>query len=64
MVTQKCFQDFWQVNDGDMPPLAHILREKLFTDKWFRIHSLPSSKRYAESDKGICVPKISTQFWA
>jgi len=51
MVTQKCFQDFWQVNYGDMPPLAHILREKLFSDKWFRIHSLPNSKRYAESDK-------------
>jgi len=32
MVTQKCFQDFWEVNYGDMPPLTHISREKLFSD--------------------------------
>jgi len=50
MVTKKCFQDFWVNNYGDIPPLAHILREKFFTDKWFRVHSLPDSKRYADSD--------------
>ena len=50
MVTQKCFQNFWECNYGDTPPLAHILQKKLFTDKWFRIHSLPDSKRYADND--------------
>ncbi|MCL2436522.1 MAG: hypothetical protein FWD00_00630 [Clostridiales bacterium] len=50
MITQKHFQDFWKSNYGNMPPLAHILREGLFADKWFRIHSLPDSKRYADND--------------
>jgi len=50
MVTKKCFQDFWRNNYGEIPPLAHILREELFSDKWFRIHNLPGSKRYADND--------------
>jgi len=49
MITQKCFQDFWKSKYGEIPPLSHILRE-FFTNKWFRIHSLPDSKRYAEND--------------
>ena len=50
MVTKKCFQDFWKNNYGDIPPLAHILREVILADKWFRIHNLPGSKRYADND--------------
>ena len=50
MVTKECFQNFWESNYGDIPPLAHILRGELITDKWFRIHSLPDSKRYADND--------------
>jgi len=50
MITKKCFQDFWRRKYGDMPPLSHVLREEFFTDKWFRIHSLPNSKRYADND--------------
>jgi len=50
MVTKECFQEFWGNNYGDIPPLTHILRDELLTDKWFRIHSLPDSKRYADND--------------
>ena len=50
MVTKECFQNFWESNYGDIPPLGHILREEFFADKWFRIHSLPDSKRYADND--------------
>ena len=50
MVTQKCFQKFWESNYGHIPPLGHILREEFFEDRWFRIHSLPNSKRYADND--------------
>jgi len=50
MVTQKCFQNFWKSNYGGIPPLGHILREEFFADRWFRIQSLPNSKRYADND--------------
>ena len=52
MITKKDFQCFWDNNYGSAPPLGHILRER-FSDKWFRIHSLPNSKRYAKSDNEI-----------
>ena len=50
MVTQKHFQYFWKDNYKSMPLLGHILREEYFADRWFRIHSLPDSKRYADND--------------
>jgi len=50
MVTQKNFQDFWENNYKNIPLLGHILREEYFADRWFRIHSLPDSKRYADND--------------
>jgi hypothetical protein len=31
-----------------MPPLGHILRAE-FPDQWLRVHSLPDSKRYADT---------------
>jgi len=45
-------------NYNDTVPLGHILRERLFNDKWFSIHSLPSSKRYTDSE----VPAIDCIF--
>lgn len=38
--------------DGEfplVPPIGHLLREQC-DDRWFRIHSLPGSKRYPESE--------------
>jgi hypothetical protein len=34
---------------GNMPPVGHILRSAL-SDRWLRVHSLPDSKRYAETE--------------
>ena len=50
MVTQKNFQDFWEINYKNIPLLGHILRDEYFADRWLRIRSLPDSKRYAEND--------------
>jgi hypothetical protein len=34
---------------GDLPPVSHLLRRAIL-DRWLRVHSLPQSKRYAETD--------------
>lgn len=41
-------KDWWQSHYGSATPIAHILRHQI-PDRWFRIHSLPESKRYAET---------------
>ena len=41
--------EYWTRNFGDTLPVAHILREEC-KPRWFRIHSLPDSKRYPEDD--------------
>src|SRR5690349_1682675 len=43
------FGTYWQKNYPDCPPVSYLLKWRL-SDRWFRIHSLPASKRYAESD--------------
>ena len=50
MIGKESFERFWKENYNDIVPLGHILRESLFNDKWFRIHSLPISKRYADNE--------------
>jgi hypothetical protein len=42
------FRAFWRSHYGDCPPVGFLMRET-FPDRWFRIHSLPESKRYASS---------------
>lgn len=42
------FELFWKQRFGEVPPLGYELREA-FAHRWFRIHSLPGSKRYAET---------------
>jgi hypothetical protein len=42
------FQQFWKTNFEASPPNGHLLR-KAYHDHWFRIHTLPQSKRYAET---------------
>ncbi len=44
----KAFKVQWSGWFPNAPPLGHLLRE-LIPDVWLRIHSLPDSKRYAES---------------
>ncbi|MBC7923008.1 MAG: hypothetical protein H7Z75_18170 [Ferruginibacter sp.] len=41
-------KDGWQSHYGSATPVAHILRHQV-PDRWFRIHSLPESKRYADT---------------
>lgn len=35
---------------GDLPPVGHVLRSAIST-RWLRVHSLPNSKRYAETQR-------------
>lgn len=42
------FKTLWQKKYGSIPPLGYILRQQV-PDRWFRIHSLPESKRYPEN---------------
>ncbi len=39
------FPRWWSERYGEAEPLGHRLRIA-FSDRWFRIHSLPNSKRY------------------
>lgn len=41
-------QNLWKENFGDCPPVSYLFKYQL-NDRWFRIHSLPESKRYAEN---------------
>lgn len=40
-------EDWWQSHYGAAIPIAHRLRFQV-PDRWFRIHSLPQSKRYPQ----------------
>ncbi|GJL94847.1 MAG: hypothetical protein DHS20C05_12520 [Hyphococcus sp.] len=42
-------KNFWSDRYGDVPPLGFMLRAA-FSDRWFRLHALPRSKRYAENN--------------
>lgn len=41
--------EYWTSHFGDTPPIAHRFRD-LYSDQWIRFHSLPDSKRYAETE--------------
>ncbi|SIR50984.1 DUF3885 domain-containing protein [Pontibacter lucknowensis] len=43
------FIDFWNKEYPEALPINHELKW-MFQDRWFRIHSLPESKRYADSE--------------
>lgn len=43
------FSEWLQVSDK-IPPVGHMLRNN-FSNQWFRIHSLPESKRYPDSEE-------------
>jgi len=51
MITKEYFQEYWQNHYNNIPPIGYILRNQFFNDRWFRIHSLPNSKRYADNNK-------------
>lgn len=41
--------DWWTSKFSDIAPIGHALRRRL-RENWARFHSLPESKRYAESE--------------
>jgi len=53
LITKEYFEQFWERNYGDTPPVGHILRHRFFNDRWFRIHNLPDSKRYADNSNEL-----------
>ena len=44
------FIDYWNKEYPESLPINHELK-LVYPDRWFRIHSLPESKRYAETEE-------------
>ena len=48
-MTKKEFQERWTLNFPDTVPISHLFKQD-YLDRWFRIHSFPEPKRYADND--------------
>lgn len=48
-MTPEAFRRYWEETYPACPPIGYRLRQT-YELRWFRIHSLPASKRYAESE--------------
>ena len=48
-MTKEEFQTLWTLNYPDTVPISYLFKLD-YSDRWFRIHSLPESKRYAEDE--------------
>jgi hypothetical protein len=48
-MTSEQFNTFWALNFADTIPIQHYFKRD-YSDRWFRIHSLPKSKRYADNE--------------
>jgi len=46
------FRQFWQQHFPDCPPVSYLFKHRL-ADRWFRFHSLPESKRYADNETEV-----------
>ena len=49
-MTSEQFNTYWALNFADSIPIPHYFRQD-YSDRWFRIHSLPGSKRYADNEE-------------
>jgi hypothetical protein len=49
-MTAEEFNMFWISNYPETVPISHYFKHDYF-DRWFRIHNLPESKRYADNDE-------------
>ena len=49
MGNKEEFSKQWLFHYPDSPPVSHWFKWA-YPDRWFRIHSLPKSKRYADND--------------
>lgn len=48
-MTPEEFKHYWENHYNDCPPVGYYLRES-YKGRWFRFHTLPGGKRYAETD--------------
>ncbi|QDK82573.1 hypothetical protein EXU85_29775 [Spirosoma sp. KCTC 42546] len=48
-MTKEEFKIFWASRYPDTIPISYLFKQD-YPDRWFRIHSLPKSKRYAECE--------------
>jgi len=48
-MTTDSFSIFWNKHYPESVPLGHHIRED-YSERWFRIHCLPESKRYADNN--------------
>ncbi len=49
-MTPKQFKEFWTSTYPETLPIQHFFKHD-YPDRWFRIHSLPQSKRYADTEE-------------
>ncbi|MCW3075893.1 MAG: hypothetical protein JWO32_502 [Bacteroidetes bacterium] len=48
-MTPAQFKLYWSLTYPNSFPVSHLFRH-YWPEKWFRVHSLPASKRYAETE--------------
>lgn len=48
------FYKLWRNAFGDTAPIGYQLKD-IFTERWLRVHSLPESKRYANSKEEYAI---------
>lgn len=48
-MTKDEFYTLWILNYSETAQISHIFK-RIFSNRWFRIHSLPESKRYADNE--------------
>ncbi|PKV51550.1 hypothetical protein ATE84_3637 [Aquimarina sp. MAR_2010_214] len=48
-MNREQFNKYWDSNYPESNPIGHELKS-VYPNRWLRIHSLPESKRYAESE--------------
>jgi hypothetical protein len=48
-MTSEQFNIFWNSNFDGIVPIPHYFKH-VYEHRWFRIHSLPASKRYADNE--------------
>ncbi len=49
-MTKRQFQIFWTKNYPNSLPINYLFKLN-FAERWLRIHNLPNSKRYADTDE-------------
>jgi len=51
-MNKEQFDIFWRTFYPETVPIPHYFKDN-YSDRWFRIHSLPDSKRYAENGQEL-----------